>query len=294
MRSRSLILLALGVAVFLCSCSGPTIISQPSKKVRRPNFSIEIDPETTLNTLKEIVNESGDNNIVTTILLDDGDKLYKLTENAYVGVEEGGVNISGGYVVGFSYDGSKETKRIWSYQIDWIRIEAIKTGGSSVFGDCYLQFDLFRDYRGKREQIRIHFSSKKNRNLFAEHVDSYASYKLREGYERDMKIDSSASKIKIVDKSIKALDAPDGKKTADTGTAGKSGAIIITSIPANAEIYLNGEFIATASEKPITLSVRTHQIEVKKAGYKTWEREVRILKGNVMRINVELQKTDDE
>ena len=70
------------------------------------------------------------------------------------------------------------------------------------------------------------------------------------------------------------------------------GSIVITSVPANAEIYVDGAFVGTTSEKPITLSAKTYTLELKKAGYKPWKRNVKILKDNTMRINIELEKND--
>ena len=68
------------------------------------------------------------------------------------------------------------------------------------------------------------------------------------------------------------------------------GGIVVTSAPPNAEIFLNSDFVGTASDNPISLAPGKYTLEIRKPGYKPWKRTVRILGNNVLKISVELEK----
>ncbi len=80
-------------------------------------------------------------------------------------------------------------------------------------------------------------------------------------------------------------------RTADTGTADgtdPAAQLEILSTPEAAEIYLNGQFVGST---PSTISVPAgeYTLSIRKAGYKAWERQMRVSTGRV-RVVAELEQ----
>jgi hypothetical protein len=58
--------------------------------------------------------------------------------------------------------------------------------------------------------------------------------------------------------------------------------------PANAEVYVNGEFRGTAPLS-LHLAAGTHKVELRLAGFQIWERELTVVAGNDTRVAATLQ-----
>jgi len=67
-----------------------------------------------------------------------------------------------------------------------------------------------------------------------------------------------------------------------------SAAVSFNANPANAEVYVDGEFRGTA---PVTLQLPagTHEVEFKLAGFTTWSRELTVVAGDDTRVTATLQ-----
>jgi len=76
-----------------------------------------------------------------------------------------------------------------------------------------------------------------------------------------------------------------------TGGAAKTfGSLTILSAPTQAEIYIDGSFVATAPVSSLQIEVGPHKIEIQKNGYKTWTRTMQVLANSPVKIEVELEK----
>jgi hypothetical protein len=67
------------------------------------------------------------------------------------------------------------------------------------------------------------------------------------------------------------------------------GTVIVSATPENCEVCVDGMFVGNAPMN-LKLSEGVHVIEVKKEGYETFKRELRILKGSDVVLRAELQK----
>jgi hypothetical protein len=74
-----------------------------------------------------------------------------------------------------------------------------------------------------------------------------------------------------------------GEKEAGQGT------VIVSATPENCEVCVDGIFVGNAPTN-LKLSEGIHVIEVKKEGYETFKRELRVLKGSDVVLRAELQK----
>jgi len=77
------------------------------------------------------------------------------------------------------------------------------------------------------------------------------------------------------------------------GTTKTFGTVTIITTPSQAEIYIDGTFIATSPAPNLQLEVGTHKIEIEKSGYKTWTRTMQILANSPVTIDIELEKKDN-
>lgn len=75
-----------------------------------------------------------------------------------------------------------------------------------------------------------------------------------------------------------------------TSCLSSKGKLSVESFPNNSEVYLNGEYIGnTPLEKNINIG--SYKIEVKYSGYKTYEKEIKILRGKETIVIANLEKT---
>lgn len=73
-----------------------------------------------------------------------------------------------------------------------------------------------------------------------------------------------------------------------TGTVKGTGIIAVTSIPAGAAIYLNGELYSASNNTINDLDPKSYQLKVSKDGFSTWEKEVIVEAEKVALVNVTL------
>ena len=82
------------------------------------------------------------------------------------------------------------------------------------------------------------------------------------------------------------------KPTSSSGSASATAKFSVTSTPPGADIELDGSFAGnTPSELAVTEG--EHSIRVTKAGFKPWERKLKISAGSTVRIDVDLEKATD-
>jgi CRISPR/Cas system-associated exonuclease Cas4 (RecB family) len=71
----------------------------------------------------------------------------------------------------------------------------------------------------------------------------------------------------------------------ETSSASK---ISVSSIPANADIEVDGDFVGNTPSL-IQVTPGEHSVVVKKTGYKSWERKLKVTGGSV-NVSAELEK----
>lgn len=76
-----------------------------------------------------------------------------------------------------------------------------------------------------------------------------------------------------------------------TGGATKTfGTLTIITTPAQAEVYVDGTFVATTPVSNLQIEVGPHKIEIQKNRYKPWARTMQLLPNSPVKIEVELEK----
>jgi hypothetical protein len=76
-----------------------------------------------------------------------------------------------------------------------------------------------------------------------------------------------------------------------TGVPAKTfGTLTLITTPAQAEVYVDGAFVATTPASNLQLEVGPHQIAIQKSGYKTWTRTMQVLANTPVKIEIELEK----
>jgi hypothetical protein len=68
------------------------------------------------------------------------------------------------------------------------------------------------------------------------------------------------------------------------------GTLTILTTPAQAEVYIDGTFVATTPAPNLQLEAGPHKIEIQKSGYKTWARTMQVLANSPVKIEIELEK----
>lgn len=71
--------------------------------------------------------------------------------------------------------------------------------------------------------------------------------------------------------------------------AAPTGKLSITAIPDGADIELDGSFVGNAPSD-LQVAEGEHTVTVKKAGFKDWDRKIRVSGGSSVRLNAELEK----
>ncbi|MGC2611953.1 MAG: PEGA domain-containing protein, partial [Candidatus Sulfotelmatobacter sp.] len=72
--------------------------------------------------------------------------------------------------------------------------------------------------------------------------------------------------------------------------ADPTGKLSIGSVPDGADIEVDGGFVGN-TPSDIRVSEGEHAIAVKKAGFKDWERKLKVTAGSSVHLNAELEKT---
>ena len=76
---------------------------------------------------------------------------------------------------------------------------------------------------------------------------------------------------------------------ASSPAAPSSGKLLVVSIPDGADIELDGSFVGNAPSE-VQVPEGEHTITVKKAGFKDWERKMKVSGGSSIHLNAELEK----
>jgi hypothetical protein len=71
--------------------------------------------------------------------------------------------------------------------------------------------------------------------------------------------------------------------------AGKGG-IVVGSSPPRADVYINGKYVGTTPTPQLTFPAGEVKVRIEKKLYKSWERKVTVLAGNVVKVAPELEK----
>ena len=74
------------------------------------------------------------------------------------------------------------------------------------------------------------------------------------------------------------------------GAARAFGTLVIITTPAQAEIYIDGTFVATTPASNLQIEAGPHKIEIQKNGYKTWSRTMQVLANSPVKIEIEMEK----
>ncbi|HEX7681449.1 MAG TPA: PEGA domain-containing protein, partial [Thermoanaerobaculia bacterium] len=67
-----------------------------------------------------------------------------------------------------------------------------------------------------------------------------------------------------------------------------AGRIAVSSAPASADIEIDGSFVGN-TPSVIEVAPGEHEIVIKKSGYQTWQRKMKIMSGNI-NVAAELEK----
>jgi hypothetical protein len=71
-----------------------------------------------------------------------------------------------------------------------------------------------------------------------------------------------------------------------------TGKLTVVSVPDGADIEVDGSFVGN-TPSDIQVSEGDHSVSVKKAGFKSWERKLKTSAGSSVRLNAELEKSDN-
>lgn len=72
------------------------------------------------------------------------------------------------------------------------------------------------------------------------------------------------------------------------------GLLTLESVPAGAEIYLDGNLIATTPAVKVSISAGRHVVLLRKRGFQDWRREVSVLAGNTLTLRADLEAAGNE
>src|SRR5262249_46584429 len=87
---------------------------------------------------------------------------------------------------------------------------------------------------------------------------------------------------------------PDVLKTAPAhAQPDGNGKVHISSVPANADVYVDDKFVGNAPAA-LTLSSGSHRIVVKMEGYKDWDRTLEVMKDSELSLNAALASTSTQ
>jgi hypothetical protein len=86
--------------------------------------------------------------------------------------------------------------------------------------------------------------------------------------------------------SAKATPAP---VVAASPTAPSTAKLSVTSVPDNADIEIDGSFVGS-TPSDVQVSEGEHSVSLKKSGFTTWERKLKVSGGSSLHLNAELEK----
>jgi len=68
-----------------------------------------------------------------------------------------------------------------------------------------------------------------------------------------------------------------------------TGKLSLTSVPDGADIEVDGSFVGN-TPSDVQVAEGAHSVSVKKAGFKDWERKLKVTGGSSVHLNAELEK----
>jgi hypothetical protein len=71
-----------------------------------------------------------------------------------------------------------------------------------------------------------------------------------------------------------------------------SGSLAIVSVPDGADIEIDGGFVGN-TPSDVQVPEGEHSVSIKKTGFKSWERKLKVTSGSSVHLNAELEKTDN-
>jgi hypothetical protein len=102
---------------------------------------------------------------------------------------------------------------------------------------------------------------------------------------RSAKVASSSQGAQLTLVSAKSVGSPVSAKSADAPAASQ---VVVSSVPPNADIELDGNFVGS-TPSTIEIAPGEHSVLVKKAGYRDWQRSMKITGGSI-NIAAELER----
>ncbi len=76
---------------------------------------------------------------------------------------------------------------------------------------------------------------------------------------------------------------------ASPAMAADKGKISVSSLPDSADIEIDGSFVGN-TPSDVQVAEGDHTVTVKKAGFKDWERKMKVTAGSSVHLNAELEK----
>jgi PEGA domain len=101
-----------------------------------------------------------------------------------------------------------------------------------------------------------------------------------------MRADAAAARIK----SVAAAQPPVAATPAPV--AASTGKLSLVSVPDGADIEVDGSFVGN-TPSDVQILEGEHSVSVKKAGFKNWERKLKVTAGSSVRLTAELEKTEN-
>lgn len=71
-----------------------------------------------------------------------------------------------------------------------------------------------------------------------------------------------------------------------------TGKLFVVSVPDGADIEVDGSFVGNTPSE-VQVSEGDHSVSVKKAGFKHWERKLKVTAGSSVRLNADLEKAEN-
>jgi hypothetical protein len=107
-----------------------------------------------------------------------------------------------------------------------------------------------------------------------------------EAIKKDWAVHGTALRAAVASKSNNSSSTP---APAITSASTSSGKLSIVSIPDGADIEVDGSFVGNAPSE-LQVSEGEHTIDVKKTGFKDWQRKMKVSGGSNVHLNAELEK----
>lgn len=109
------------------------------------------------------------------------------------------------------------------------------------------------------------------------------------GHAAEMRAAEEAAQAKAAQKTASSTSAATSSATATTANPGGAH-VSVTSVPDGSDIEVDGNFVGN-TPSAIELTSGEHTVAIKRAGYKDWERKIKITGGDI-KLSAELEKTE--